>query len=137
MSHSSIETLEPRWAPARLVAGPLPTEFGVDLPADVPELEELVVGLATIEPPEFDLRPSGYGGYSYSGYSAQLVAHWAGPDLAKAVQFIERGERHTPSDFLEKLSPDRRETLAAYLAAGGELGEMSGSLTFFNRAGRA
>ena len=26
-----IEKLEPRWAPARLVAGPLPAEFGADL----------------------------------------------------------------------------------------------------------
>ena len=28
---ASIEKLEPRWAPARLVAGPLPAEFGADL----------------------------------------------------------------------------------------------------------
>jgi hypothetical protein len=82
MGHSSIETLEPRWAPARLVAGPLPAEFGVDLSASVPELEELVVGLAPLELPEF------------------------------------------------------RERLAAYLAAGGDLGETSGSVTFFNRPDR-
>jgi hypothetical protein len=117
-----------------LVAGPLPAEFGVDLSASVPGLEELVVGLATLELPEFNVLP---GGYSYSGYSAQLVAHWSRPDLAaKALQFIERGEGLTPADFLEKLSPDRQERLAAYLAAGGDLGETSGSVTFFNRPDR-
>lgn len=31
MDHSSIETLEPRWSPARLVGGPLPAEFGAIL----------------------------------------------------------------------------------------------------------
>jgi hypothetical protein len=33
-----IETLEPRWSPARLVAGPLPSEFGANLTAP-PEFE--------------------------------------------------------------------------------------------------
>ena len=31
MRHSSIESLEPRWAPARLVGGPLPAQFGATL----------------------------------------------------------------------------------------------------------
>src|SRR5687768_2753570 len=43
MDHSSIETLEPRWSPARLVGGPLPAEFGATLePLSAGDAEFLV-----------------------------------------------------------------------------------------------
>lgn len=43
MCHSSIESLESRWAPARLVGGPLPAEFGASLePLSAEEAQLLV-----------------------------------------------------------------------------------------------
>jgi hypothetical protein len=51
MDHSSIESLEPRWAPARLVAGSLPAEFGATLETISPEeAESLILHLPQLDP---------------------------------------------------------------------------------------
>jgi hypothetical protein len=47
---AGVEVLEQRWAPARLVAGPLPAEFGADLVQDGMEVVQLeIVSLEPIE----------------------------------------------------------------------------------------
>jgi hypothetical protein len=61
-----IETLEPRWSPARLIAGPLPSEFGANLTAPPefeaetalePEVEEQPPVVDTTVPTISDLEP--------------------------------------------------------------------------------
>jgi hypothetical protein len=62
----TIEKLEPRWSPARLVAGPLPSEFGANLTAPPefdaetalePEVEEQPPVVDTTVPTISDLEP--------------------------------------------------------------------------------
>src|SRR5688572_23367776 len=63
MDHSSIELLEPRWSPARLVAGPLPTEFGATLSSiSAEDAQNLVVQLPEIDPLHHEMIPPPSGG---------------------------------------------------------------------------
>jgi hypothetical protein len=120
MANSSIETLEPRWAPARLVAGPLPSGFGVDLTVYDPELLQ---GSITFEVLKSDSQP-------YSYLLVQLTTGWS-PD-PQTIAFARSEIAHDfslPAGFPEYLSADRKEALVASLEAQSESGETTGETT--------
>jgi hypothetical protein len=125
MAHSSIESLESRWAPAHLVAGPLPAEFGVDLSAYASELNESVEVVEKIEP------SAGLEWLSSAGFARQVVGSLAHQSFY-AQEWLAAGG-YSIHATARSLSQDQLEALEARFAARGEIAE---SATHLRRAGR-
>jgi autotransporter-associated beta strand protein len=135
MDHSSIETLEPRWSPARLIAGPLPAEFGATLPSiSAEEAQTLVVQLPEIDPLHHGMIPPPSGGPFTQG--TIQINDPAGLVITGAGTLVLSGSQLGGSTFISGGTLSMGSGGSLSMGVGGSLSTGFGGYPpqFFNQA---